>query len=294
MATTQARSAPAVHEATGFFLALFSALCYSTEAVATKFLYGYGLPALTVLVWRSLAAAALFAAAALWRRTLLPSPGQRLPLVVTGCLQALTILSLYYAFARLPAGLAILLLYLYPAFVTLGGTVFFAERLTPARLGGLLLTFTGLVIVTGAPASTLLLSGAVYALLAALGNAAFLLLSSRFLEEVPVLTVSTWTIGTAALFFLALALPQGLIRLATAVPPVLFLLAFLALVPTVFALASLLGAVARIGPSRTAIIATLEPLFTALLGYLLLGERLAPQQLLGGLLILVAVALQRR
>lgn len=293
MQSSRARPAPRAGEAAGFLLALLSALAYSTEGVAAKLLYARGLAPLTVLVWRFLLAAALFAAAAALRHALIPPRTRRLPLLTAGCIQALTVLFLFYAFAALPAALAILLFYLYPAFVT-AGAIFFRERLTAARFLGLLLTVSGLSIITAAPGSAFSFSGAAYALAAALGNAAFVLLSSRFLEEVPVYTASTWTTGTAALIFLVPALARHQLPVAAAVPAVLFLLFFLALVPTVFALASLLGAISRIGPSRTAIIATLEPLFTALLGYLLLAEHLSPRQLLGGLLILAAVALQRR
>ncbi|MDK2856121.1 MAG: hypothetical protein PWQ86_1334 [Bacillota bacterium] len=294
MEPSQVFSSHAAGEAAGFLFALLSALLYSTEGVAAKLLYTYGLAPLTVLVWRFLLAACIFAVLHRFRLSLTQSGLRPFPLVAAGIIQALTVLFLFYAFALLPAGLAILLFYLYPAFVTAAGAMFLKERLTAARLAGLLLTFLGLLIITGAPGSAFTFPGAAYALSAALGNAAFVLLTSRFLEKVPVYTASAWTTGTTAILFLFLALATGEFSLPAPSPQTYFLLAFLALVPTVFALASLLTAVGRIGPSRTAIIATLEPLFTAFLGYLLLGESLPAHQLFGGLLILLAVLLQRR
>lgn len=47
----------------------------------------------------------------------------------------------------------------------------------------------------------------------------------------------------------------------------------------------------RLSAARTAVILTAEPLFAALFGYLLAGDRLTPTQLAGGALILSAVAL---
>jgi drug/metabolite transporter (DMT)-like permease len=285
-------SSRAPGEATGFLFALLSALLYSTEGLAAKLLYTYGLTPIAVLLWRFLLAALIFVF--LNRIRLFQSNVRPFPLIAAGLIQTFTVLFLFYAFALLPAGLAILLFYLYPAFVTAADVIFLKERLTAARLAGLLLTSTGLLIITGAPTGAFTFSGALYALLAALTNAAFVIFSSRFLDEIPVYTVSAWTTGTAALSFLFLALATGEFFLPDPSLQVYLLLAFLALVPTVFALVSLLTAVSRIGPARTAIIATLEPLFTAFLACLILGESLPPHQLLGGLLILLAALLQKR
>jgi drug/metabolite transporter (DMT)-like permease len=49
---------------------------------------------------------------------------------------------------------------------------------------------------------------------------------------------------------------------------------------------------AVIGPSRASVLSSLEVLVTLVLAFLLLGERLAPQQWAGAALILGAVAFQ--
>jgi drug/metabolite transporter (DMT)-like permease len=45
-----------------------------------------------------------------------------------------------------------------------------------------------------------------------------------------------------------------------------------------------------LSPTHTALVFTLEPVFAAVTSYLVLGEHLDPLQLLGGALILAAVA----
>ena len=47
----------------------------------------------------------------------------------------------------------------------------------------------------------------------------------------------------------------------------------------------------RVGASEAAILSTFEPVVTVALAYAVLGERLAPAQLLGGGLVLAAVVL---
>jgi drug/metabolite transporter (DMT)-like permease len=65
----------------------------------------------------------------------------------------------------------------------------------------------------------------------------------------------------------------------------------LALVSTVIAFASLIKGLSVLGPVRTAIIATVEPFFTAMLGVAVLGNQMTITTLVGGILIATAVLL---
>ncbi|HEY3745368.1 MAG TPA: EamA family transporter, partial [Gemmatimonadaceae bacterium] len=68
----------------------------------------------------------------------------------------------------------------------------------------------------------------------------------------------------------------------------------LALVSTVIAFSTLIKGLSVLGPVRTAIIATVEPFFTALLGFVVLGNQLSVTILIGGVLIAAAVLLIQR
>ncbi len=61
------------------------------------------------------------------------------------------------------------------------------------------------------------------------------------------------------------------------------------MVCTVLAFIAFLRGLAVIGPVRTAIISTVEPFFTALLGSVVLGQQLGPRTFTGGMLIAAAV-----
>jgi drug/metabolite transporter (DMT)-like permease len=65
----------------------------------------------------------------------------------------------------------------------------------------------------------------------------------------------------------------------------------LSLVATVIAFSALIKGLATLGPVRTSIIATVEPFFTAILGVLVLHDRLTATTLTGGVLIAAAVLL---
>ena len=67
----------------------------------------------------------------------------------------------------------------------------------------------------------------------------------------------------------------------------------MATVSTALSIVAMLGAVGRLGSGTTAIVSTLEPAITTALATLVLGERMAPRQLLGAALILAGVLFLR-
>ena len=68
-------------------------------------------------------------------------------------------------------------------------------------------------------------------------------------------------------------------------------LVLIALVSTVVAVSAFFAGLRRVGPSEAAILSTFEPVVTVVLAFLVLGERLTPAQLAGGVLVLAAVVL---
>jgi len=63
----------------------------------------------------------------------------------------------------------------------------------------------------------------------------------------------------------------------------------LALVPTMLAITLFLAGLPHVGASRAALLSTWEPVVSVILAVLVLGDRLSPVQVLGGLLVVLAV-----
>jgi len=63
----------------------------------------------------------------------------------------------------------------------------------------------------------------------------------------------------------------------------------IALIPTMIAISLFLAGLPRIGAARSSLLSTWEPVVTVLLAAALLGDRLLPVQLLGGVFIIAAV-----
>lgn len=272
-------------------LIILSALSFGSISVLTVLITAVGVPLLTAMAWRYVLGVTLLAVVA--RPSQLRTIPQRRVvqlLVIGGCGQALiTYLSLH-ALEYIPVGPLAFLFYTYPAWVALLAAMRRTERLTPVRVIALMLALAGVTIMVGAPTEKLNLIGVMLALGSALLYSAYLPALEHVQDGVPAIIATLLLIAGAAITFVMAALftsefylPAGL-----AVWSKIFLLA---LVSTVIAFLTLIKGLAVLGPVRTAIIATVEPFFTATLGVLVLGNQLSASTLVGGILIAAAVLL---
>ncbi len=112
----------------------------------------------------------------------------------------------------------------------------------------------------------------------------------RIQRDIPPKTATLFLVVGAALFFLIAALIQGAFVFPTR-SDVQFEIVLLSVVSTGIGFTALIAGLSVLGPVRTAIIATVEPFFTALLGVLVLKDSLRVATLIGGILIILAVLL---
>jgi drug/metabolite transporter (DMT)-like permease len=272
-------------------LIIVSALSFGSISVLTVLTTSAGVPLLTAMVWRYLLGAALLGVVtplkeirSIRRRRIVQL------MLIGGCGQALiTYLSLH-ALEYIPVGPLAFLFYTYPAWVALLAAVRRTERLTPVRVWALVLALAGVTIMVGAPTEKLNPIGVLLALASALLYSAYLPGLEHVQEGIPTLHATFLLIAGAAISFLLAALFAGELFLpeGTAVWVNILLLA---IVSTVIAFSALIKGLSVLGPVRTAIIATVEPFFTAMLGILILGNRFSTATLIGGVLIAAAVLL---
>ncbi len=159
---------------------------------------------------------------------------------------------------------------------------------------GLTIGFAGLFLVVGAGAADW---SSWFGIVVALGNpiswAAYLLLLPRLLGRLPPLTLA----ALISLLGAAMLVPFGAAQ-ALAQPPHptvgwLGLLAYSALGAVALTTWMYLPGVSRLGPARTAIYSYLQPFLALVAALVIVGEPILPLQLLGGVVMLVGVAMGR-
>jgi drug/metabolite transporter (DMT)-like permease len=267
---------------------VISALSFGSISVLTVLTTSVGVSLITAMTWRYVLAALLLLAAPQVRSLRSTSRRKVIQLVLIGGLgqAVITYLSLH-ALEYISVGPLAFLFYTYPAWVALLAAVR-GERLTPIRVIALILALTGVTIMVGAPTERLNPVGVALALGSALLYSAYLPALEHVQEGVPALLSTFLLIAGAAAAFLIAAAVTGDLRLPVGMG-VWTNIALLAFVSTVIAFSSLIKGLAVLGPVRTAIIATVEPFFTAVLGILILKNEPRTATLVGGILIAAAV-----
>jgi drug/metabolite transporter (DMT)-like permease len=108
------------------------------------------------------------------------------------------------------------------------------------------------------------------------------------MSSVPAVGASAVIMSGAAIAFCVIAAFTGQLALPTSESGWAVGIA-IALVPTMIAISLFLAGLPRIGAARSSLLSTLEPVVTVLLAVVLLGDRFSIIQVLGGVLIIVAV-----
>jgi len=270
-------------------LIVISALSFGSISVLTVLTTDAGIPLLTIMVWRYVLGAFLLGATARPRKPV-STPKRRVIqlLLIGGFGQALiTYLSLY-SLRYIPVGPLAFLFYTYPAWVAIIAALRGTERLTTVRVAALMLALIGVTVMVGMPMEKLNPIGVGLALVSAVLYSVYLPALEHVQEGVPAMFATFWLIVGAAVSFVLAALFAGelFIPQAASAWANIFLLA---VVSTVIAFSSLIKGLSVLGPVRTAIIATVEPFFTAILGVIVLSNQVSAATFAGGILIAAAI-----
>ncbi|MDQ6716869.1 MAG: DMT family transporter [Gemmatimonadota bacterium] len=271
---------------------LISSLCFGAISVLTLLASKEGVSLIDAMAWRYLLAIIVVAIAGSAKEIRATPRSRAINLIVLGGGgQALLTFTSLSALDYISVATLAFLFYTYPAWVALISAVTGAERLTKWRVGALVLALAGVSIMVGAPgAATLKGRGVALALGASFLYAAYLPLLRKIQRDVAPKTATFFLVIGAAIFFVVAALIKGGLTFPASNNARLEI-ALLAVVSTGIAFTALIAGLSLLGPVRTAIIATVEPFFTAILGVLVLKDQLRMATVAGGVLIILAVVL---
>ena len=265
-----------------------SAISFGFMPIFAKLSYQAGVGVDELLFMRFLVAFAMMGALlSSSRRLALPSRRDLLLLVGLGAIAYFLQSSFYFtSLLYSPVPVVVLVLYTYPAFVTIGSHLLGWERIT-RRVGiSVAIAVVGLILVAN-PFGNPLGLGAVLALLASITYTVYILSSSGVLKRVRGELASFYVMGGACFSFGAAAFATGSVTLDWQPFGWIWIL-LIATVSTVLAVTTFFLGLALIGPSRSSLISLLEPLTSVTLAFLIFGEILVTVQVIGGALILLS------
>lgn len=180
-----------------------------------------------------------------------------------------------------------------PVLIALGARLALGEHLGRGGAAAVVGALAGLVVlVLGDGSTTVRVSGVLLALLSAAGYSAMTLLTRWWGRGggADAASTSVGAFAVTSLCLLPLALAEGLLPHADEPVRLLWLLAYVAAVPTALAYGLYFAGAAVVRSATVSVIMLLEPVSAAALAVLLLGEHLTAATLAGTLLMLGSVA----
>lgn len=180
-----------------------------------------------------------------------------------------------------------------PVLIAVGARLTMGERLGRGGVAAVAGALTGLfVLVLGGERAEVEPLGVALALLSASGYAAITLLTrwlGRDGRGGDALTTSAWAFGIGAVGLLPLAAAEGLVPHTADTAHVVWLLVYVAAVPTALAYALYFAGAAAVRSATVSVIMLLEPVSAAVIAVTVLREQLTAATVVGTLLLLVAV-----
>lgn len=280
----------------GYFIALFASFLWAGTAPGIKYLLeNRHLPALSIALWRDVFVALALVGVVLIRRpaALKLERGAWKSLIPVSAL-TIGVYHVFWVYSVMlnGAAIAVVLVYLYPAFVTLADRILFGQAITKWQVAGLVVAFVGCALavklydpmvwqVSGV--------GILMGLATAVLQSVYTIYNQHNTHK-----QDTWAtlgylflFGAITLFFITLFAQPAAIA-ATSNPTDWLILIGLAVGPTLCGY-SLFSLSLRYIPGKVAgLITVMEIFFTSLLAMALFGEQLAPPQWLGVILIMAA------
>lgn len=276
----------------GYFFALLSAVLLGLMAVLVKIVLNMGLTTLGVIFLR-------FSFSSLFLAVFLKARGisfrlnreQFFILLGVGIVgYGLMNLCYYGAFLLIPVGLTSMIHYIYPVVVVLMARILYRSRFPKSVYAALVLGMAGAMILSFSDLGKMNLFGVLLAFLAGICYGIYVVFMDHpKIRDLHGLVIVFYLSAFTALFSLLFAPFAGGLPWHGLDPKILLLMLIVSLFCTVLALFLFREAVVRIGSTHTTILSTMEPVSAAVLGVIILDEKVGLGMLIGSVLILSAV-----
>lgn len=277
---------------TGVALVAVSAASFGAMAIFARLAYEGGADVTAVLFLRFAIAAPCMAVLLKVRGLVWPRGRLLAGLVAMGAVGYVgQSLSYFTALTMASASLVALLLYAYPAIVTVLSVVVLGTRLTPVRGAALALALAGTALIVGPEISGRPL-GVFLGMAAAVIYSVYILVGARLTPAAGAVPSSAVIVAAAAAVYAVIvavqqpSFPSTFGSWAAVIA--------IALVSTVVAITTFFAGMERLGATDASTLSTLEPVVTVGLAWLVLDESLSVAQLAGAVLVLATVVVLAR
>ncbi|MFZ5944756.1 MAG: DMT family transporter [Bacillota bacterium] len=277
------------NEKIGTLAAIICGISYGAGPIFAKIAYQSGVNTVTVLAYRFLITVLLLSFFLLKKGQHKPAGAVIIRLMLLGGVVYAGNSGCYMlSYTSIPASLASMLLYLFPTIVTISTVLLKQEVYTWEKGVALAVTTVGLFLLLNASFASVKLLGILFGIASAVLYSTYVILGTALMKSVEPFTATLYINSGAAISYSIIGLSSG--QLMFSIPSIAWvMIVCMAFFATILAVLAFWVGVKFIGPAKTSIFCTIEPLFTAFLSFLFFQDILTMSQLTGGFLIIAAV-----
>jgi drug/metabolite transporter (DMT)-like permease len=181
----------------------------------------------------------------------------------------------------------------YPLFVLILAAIFLRERVTVQKTLGAVLAVAGTFVILYAPWESAEIKGIVYVFISTLASSAYMVFAKKRLGGMDSATLTMYLCFVCAAVCFVYGLARGELALVTAHRALLYV-AVLSFWSTIGGFFAFMKAISLLTAGQTAVFSLLEPVFTVILAYMLLGDKLTVPQIAGTAVILLGIVIYDR
>lgn len=284
----------------GYLYIMIAAALWGTIGVVVKTLISMGFTTISIVIYRiAVSFLILFIIIFLYDRSLIKVKKEHLVYFVLYGLISVSIFNIVYinAIDLTTVTTAVILLYTSPVFVLLISRVLFNEKIDFVKFLCAVFTFIGcFLVVKGYNIESLKLNfkGIILGILSGLTYGLYSIFGKYCLKDYKPYTVSLYSLGFGSLFLSLYLILTGtkIVFIPKLIPNIVLL--YIILFPTLLSYVFYTKGLKLIEAGKASIVATVEPVVSSLLAVFVLGESLEFIQVLGIVMVLMAVVLIQR
>jgi drug/metabolite transporter (DMT)-like permease len=283
-------------------LLVFASLTWAGSFVSVRLVYTELSPLYLGFLRFVLAAPLMFLVTIFLKRPLL-LPKKEIPSIFILSLTGVTLLYVFQFFgvAYTTASTASVLINTNVLFISLFSALFLKEEFNRNKTVGVLLSFTGVVLVVYAQmtnetiiVNSMFIFGCILVLLSAVCWAVYSILGKRLLKTYDPFTVNTNVFIVGVLLYLPLVIPGVFPAISNISLDGIIAVIYLGVFCSVFAYAAWYYALQHQQAAESAVFLTLIPLFTMILSFFIIGEQPTVLFFLGAAFIMYGVYLTQK
>jgi drug/metabolite transporter (DMT)-like permease len=275
----------------GVLYLLLASVSFGVMPILAKLAYAHGANSYSVLFLRFIFAAVMLLYYLLTKKiSLRLNKKQFLIIALLGVVgYSATSGFIFLAYSYISVGLATMIMYTYPAIVTLLSFIIYKEKLYTRKVISLLISLAGIYTLIGVGEISLNFKGVAFAFLSAIFYSMYVLGASHSeIKKVNSYVMTFYISLTSGVTMLIFGVSTNNINFNIDYYGLVCIL-LLAFISTVVALMAFIQGVKIIGPSKASILSTLEPIVSLILGLLILKESISIQVLFGSIMIIASI-----